>query len=158
MTNKDLLGSTGNSAQCSVAWVERESGEGWIHGMHAWGLSLSTGNITTLLISYALIQSKKLKKIHKWERKFMLMKLIENLPGTPSVRNISVTCCSCWFGARDPNQMQKKLMHSFGDPRCFLASLENRSPWLCQEGEYWLSPPACKVSLFLSWLVAFWAT
>ena len=36
MTNKDLLCSSGNSAQCPVAaWMEGEFGAGWVH-VHIW--------------------------------------------------------------------------------------------------------------------------
>ena len=68
ITNKDLLSSTGNSAQCYVAaWMGGEFGGEWIH-VYVW-LSLfavhhnlgSPETITTLLISYTLIQNENFK-------------------------------------------------------------------------------------------------
>ena len=61
-TNKDLLYNTGNSAQGYVAaWIGGEFGGEWIQ-VYVW---LSTfENIKTWLISYALLQNKKLKKIN----------------------------------------------------------------------------------------------
>ena len=63
ITNKDLLNSTWNSAQCYVAaWMGREFGEEWIH-VCIW-LSLFTIHLkplTTLLISYISTQNKKFK-------------------------------------------------------------------------------------------------
>ena len=62
ITNKGLLYSTWKSAQCYVAaWLEREFGEEWIH---VWPTPFlcSSETITTLLISYTLIQNETLKK------------------------------------------------------------------------------------------------
>ena len=56
ITNKDLLYSTGNSAQCYVAaWMGGESGEEWIH-VYVW-LSPFTVHLklSLLLISYTPI-------------------------------------------------------------------------------------------------------
>ena len=70
ITNKDLLYSTGNSAQCYVAaWMGGEFGGEWIHvyvclSPFAIHLKLSQH---CLLIDYTPIQNKKLKK--KKERK-----------------------------------------------------------------------------------------
>ena len=65
ITNKDLLYSTGDSAQCSVAaWLGEEFGGEWIH-VYVWlspfavHLKLSQHG---LLISYTPIQFKKKKK------------------------------------------------------------------------------------------------
>ena len=57
LTDKDLLCSIGNSAQCYLAaWMEGEFGGEWIH-VHV-GLS-PPETITTLLIGYTPIQNKK---------------------------------------------------------------------------------------------------
>ena len=62
ITNKDLLYSTGNFAQCYVAaWMGRGLGENRYMYM-AESLCHSPETITTLLISYTPIQNKKLKK------------------------------------------------------------------------------------------------
>ena len=70
ITNNDLLYSTLNSAQFYVTtWVGREYGEnGYMH-MHGWVSLLSIEIIMTLVISYTLMQNKKLKKI-KYNKKF----------------------------------------------------------------------------------------
>ena len=59
ITNKDLLYSTGNSAQCYVAaWMGGEFDGEWIH-THEW-LSLLTVHLKlTLLIGYSPTQNKK---------------------------------------------------------------------------------------------------
>ena len=58
ITNKDLLYSTGNSAQCYVAaWMGGEFGGEWIHVYVCMAESLCcpSETITTLLISYSPI-------------------------------------------------------------------------------------------------------
>ena len=64
ITNKDLLYSTWNSVQCYVAaWMGGEFREECIHvyvRLNAFGGSPE--NITTLLMSYSPIQTKKFKK------------------------------------------------------------------------------------------------
>ena len=62
-TNKELLWSTGNSAQCYVAaWMGREmGGELGTCICRAESLHCSPETITTLLISYIPMQNKKLK-------------------------------------------------------------------------------------------------
>jgi len=60
ITNKDLLYSTGNSAQCYVAaWMGGEFGGEWIHVYVCMAESLCcpSETITTLLISYTPIQN-----------------------------------------------------------------------------------------------------
>ena len=60
ITNKDLLYSTGNSAQCYVAaWMGGEFGGEWIHVYVCMAESLycPSETITTLLISYTPIQN-----------------------------------------------------------------------------------------------------
>ena len=53
ITNKHLLQSTGNSAQCYVAaWMGGEFGGEWIRVGMAESLCCSPETITTLLISY----------------------------------------------------------------------------------------------------------
>ena len=54
VTNKDLLYSTWNSAQCYVAaWMGGEFGGEWIHAyVTAESLCCTSETITTLLISY----------------------------------------------------------------------------------------------------------
>ena len=62
-TSTNLLSSTGNSAQCSMAaWMGGEFGEEWIHVYMAESLQRSSETITTLLIIYTPIQNEKLKK------------------------------------------------------------------------------------------------
>ena len=67
ITNKDLLCSTGNSAQCYVAaWMGGEFGGAWIRVMDTCicmvkSLHCSPETIT-LLIGYTPIQNKKVKK------------------------------------------------------------------------------------------------
>ena len=52
-TNKDLLYSTQNSAQCNVAaWMGGEFGGEWIHVQVAESLCSPCETITTLLIGY----------------------------------------------------------------------------------------------------------
>ena len=68
MANKDLLCSTGNSAQCYVAaWMGREFGREWIL-VSVW-LSPFTVHLKLSqhcsLISYTPKQNKKLKKIKR---------------------------------------------------------------------------------------------
>ena len=61
ITNKDLLNSTGNSAQCHVAaWMGAEFGGEWIH-VFVWlsPFHCSLETVTTLLISYTQVQNKK---------------------------------------------------------------------------------------------------
>ena len=55
VTNKDLLYSTGNSAQCHVAaWMGGKFGGEWIHVLcMAEPLCCPLKTITTLLIGYA---------------------------------------------------------------------------------------------------------
>ena len=75
ITNKDLLYSTGNSAQCYVeAWMGGEFGEEWIH-VYVWlrpfavHLKLSQH---CLLINYTPVQNfkkEKKKKNRKCKRK-----------------------------------------------------------------------------------------
>ena len=67
ITNKDLLYSTWNSAQCYVtAWMGGEFGRKWTH-VYIW-LSPFSFHLKLsqhcLLISYISIQNKKLKKVH----------------------------------------------------------------------------------------------
>ena len=60
ITNKDLLYSTGNSAQCyTAAWMGGEFGGEWIHVYVCMAESLCcpSETITTLLISYTPIQN-----------------------------------------------------------------------------------------------------
>ena len=66
ITNKDLLYSTGNSAQCYVAaWIGGEFAGESIH-VYVWlTLRCSPEAITTLLISYTPIQNKKFKVWNK---------------------------------------------------------------------------------------------
>ena len=75
ITNKDLLGSSWNSAQCYVAaWVGGEFGGEWKH-VYVW-LSLFAVHlktITTLLIGYTPVQNKSLKRKSK---------LISDFPGS----------------------------------------------------------------------------
>ena len=65
MTNKNLLYSTGNSAQCYVAaWMGGEFGGEWVHvyiwlGSFAVHLKLSQH---CMLVGYTRVQNKKLKK------------------------------------------------------------------------------------------------
>ena len=63
MTNKDLLYSAGNTAQCYVAaWIGGEFGGEWIH-VYVWLSPITVHlKLTTLLIDYIPIQNKKLKK------------------------------------------------------------------------------------------------
>ena len=66
MTNKDLLYSTGNSAQCYVpAWMRGETEGEWIH-IYVWLSPFAVIHLKLsqhcLLISYTSIQNKKLKK------------------------------------------------------------------------------------------------
>ena len=67
VNNKDLLRSTGNSAQCSMAaWLGGEFGREWIH-VYVW-LSPFTVHLKLLqklLISYTPIQNKKFLKNKK---------------------------------------------------------------------------------------------
>ena len=110
--------------------MERESAEGWIHVYVCLRPLAVHRNYHNIVISYASIQNKKLKKKHTSETEKIHADETdgESAWNTISQKHQSVTCCSCCFGASDPKKMQKKLMHSFGDPRCFFASLENRSP------------------------------
>ena len=85
--------------------------------------------ITTLLISYASIQNTKLKYTSETEKIYADETDQESAWNTISQKHQSVTCCSCWFGASDPQKVQKKLMHSSGDPRCFLALWQNSASW-----------------------------
>ena len=66
ITNKDLLYSTGDSAQCYVAaWMGGESGGEWIR-VNVWLSPLTDSSpetITTLLNSCTPIQNKKLKTL-----------------------------------------------------------------------------------------------
>ena len=70
MTNKDLLYSTGNTAQCYVAaWIGGEFGGEWIH-VYVWLSPITVHlKLTTLLIDYIPIQNifgfKKFKKCKK---------------------------------------------------------------------------------------------
>ena len=65
ITNKDLLYSTGNSAQCYVVpgW-EGSLGENGYMYMYGWVPFCSSGTITTLLINHTPIKIKSLKKIY----------------------------------------------------------------------------------------------
>ena len=64
ITNKDLLYSTGNSAQCYVsAWMGEGFRGEWIHVYMAYSLHCSPETLTTLLIAYTPIQSKKFLKM-----------------------------------------------------------------------------------------------
>ena len=57
--NKDLLYSTGNSAQCHVAaWMGGEFGGEWIHVYMAETLHCPPETITTSLISYVCVHAK----------------------------------------------------------------------------------------------------
>ena len=64
ITSKDLLYSTGNSAQCYVAaWMTGEFGGEWIHVCVAESLFCAHGTIPALfVIDYTPIQNKFLKK------------------------------------------------------------------------------------------------
>ena len=73
VANKDLLYSTGSSAQCFVgAWMGREFGGKWMD-VYVWlgpfaahlKPSQCCSSITTLLIGYTPIQNKKFLK---WEK------------------------------------------------------------------------------------------
>ena len=66
MTNKDLLYSTGNTAQCYVAaWIGGEFGGEWIH-VNVWLSPITVHlKLTTLLIDYIPIQNKNFKKKKK---------------------------------------------------------------------------------------------
>ena len=60
ITNKNLLYSTWNSAQCYVAaWVGGEIGGQWRHAYARHVLLSTPETITTLLIDYTPIQNKK---------------------------------------------------------------------------------------------------
>ena len=62
ITNKDLLYSTGNSAQCYVvAWMGGEFEGEWIY-RHKWPSLFTVHLKVTLLISYSPTQNKKFKK------------------------------------------------------------------------------------------------
>ena len=64
ITNKDLLYSTWNSAQCyGAAWRGEEFGEEWIH-VYVWLFCASKAN-TIFLIVYTPIQNESLKKMNK---------------------------------------------------------------------------------------------
>ena len=67
-TSKDLLDSTGDSAQCLVAaWMGGEFGEQWLH-IYVYmpeSLCCPPETITTLLTDYTTIQNKNLKNITK---------------------------------------------------------------------------------------------
>ena len=66
ITNRNLLYSTWNSAQCNVAaWMGGEFGGEWMYVCIAKSLCYSPVTITTLLISYTPIQNKKFKKKKK---------------------------------------------------------------------------------------------
>ena len=61
ITNKDLLSSTGNSAQCYMAaWMGGEFVGEWIH-VYVWlsHFPVHPKTITTLLIGYNPIQNEK---------------------------------------------------------------------------------------------------
>ena len=66
ITNKNLLCSTGNTAQCHMAaWIGGELGGEWLH-VYVWLSPFAVHlkppkTITTLLIGYTTIQNKKLK-------------------------------------------------------------------------------------------------
>ena len=68
ITNKDILYSTGNSAQCYVAaWMGGEFGGEWIHvsvGLSPFAVHLKLSQ-HCLLIGYTPIQNKKFKKKKK---------------------------------------------------------------------------------------------
>ena len=65
MDNKDLLYSTGNSAQCYVAaWMGEEFGEEWIH-VYVWLSPCAVHLKLTSLIRCTTIQNKTLKQIKK---------------------------------------------------------------------------------------------
>ena len=71
ITNKDLLHSTGNSAQCFVAaWMGRGLGEEWVH-VYVWlsPLCCSSETIASLLIGYTPKQNKKFKVQGKKKKK-----------------------------------------------------------------------------------------
>ena len=73
-TNKDLLDSIGNSAQCyAAAWMGGEFGEEWIH-VFAW-LSPSAVHSKLLLSSLSAILQYKIKSSKK---KYMTMPSISN--------------------------------------------------------------------------------
>ena len=62
ITNKNLLHSTGNSAQYYVAaWMGGEFGGEWTH-VYVWLSPFTIHPIVTLLILYISIQHKKVKK------------------------------------------------------------------------------------------------
>ena len=67
ITSKDLLYSTGNSAQCYMAaWMGREFGGEW-KNVYVW-LSLFIVHLktTTLFISYISVENKMLRKTLIW--------------------------------------------------------------------------------------------
>ena len=74
ITNRDLLYSTGNSAQCyTAAWTGGEFGGEWIH-VYVWlseSLCCSPETITALLIGYTPIKNLK---------SFILKRLSTGLP------------------------------------------------------------------------------
>ena len=80
ITNDVLMYSTGNTAQCYVvAWVGGVLGRRDICVCMAESLCCSPKTITTLLISYAPIENKKLKKkkMQPQNEKYMIEVCVE---------------------------------------------------------------------------------
>ena len=64
ITNKDLLCSTWNSAQCyMIAWMGGEFGGEWIHVLVWLSLFCSPETITTLLIGYQFNSVQSLSRV-----------------------------------------------------------------------------------------------
>ena len=62
MSNKGLLYSAGNSAQCYLAaWMGGEFGGECIH-VYVWLSPLAVNQLLTLLTGYTSVQNRKLKK------------------------------------------------------------------------------------------------
>ena len=77
ITNKKLLYSTRNSAQCYVsAWMGGSFGGEWIHVYVSLTLCCSPETTTTLLIKYNPIQIKKFKV---WDEKVKNTKTLFNI-------------------------------------------------------------------------------
>ena len=63
MTNKVLLYSTGNSAQCYMAaWMKGEFGRARIHCMYSWVASLFIWNYHTVVLAISQYKTKGFKK------------------------------------------------------------------------------------------------
>ena len=93
ITNKDLLYSTWNSAQCYVAvWRGGEFGEsGYIH-MYGQSFCCSPETITALLISYTPIQNKKCVCVCVFNWYPLWRRFLENTHSTILMMSVSHTC------------------------------------------------------------------